>query len=224
MCLPAIFTEKGWKRWAEDNPNTRSEMIQRLAQLAPEWNDVERRLSGMDDLLATLEDLNGDKRAFGFKQHFGKPGRSSTQQIIDLKLPTLILDRSNVLACYSSSKIAKKTGQGSLIDPAKRRRAKVDFVPDEFSLFLARRRKIDKHWNGELEKTGVDTMTLEYNEARTLAGMERVAEFLGQEAGKFGDWGTAKRNSNNILSRFSNPDNAEAYLEAHDLMDWAEEN
>ena len=55
-------------------------------------------------------------------------------------------------------------------------------------------------------------MTLEYKEAQTNEGMERIAEFLGQKAGRFKKSETVKRNSSDILSRFSNPGEAETFL------------
>jgi hypothetical protein len=55
-------------------------------------------------------------------------------------------------------------------------------------------------------------------------GIEKLGRFLGIDPSGFGPVPTTKRNSDDILSRFSNPERARAYLEQNDLLHWACEN
>ena len=63
----------------------------------------------------------------------------------------------------------------------------------------------------------------DYVEARTDAGMAKVARFIKIDPRGFGPPRTAKRNPDDIVSRFLNTDEVAAYLRDHDLEHWAKE-
>ena len=67
------------------------------------------------------------------------------------------------------------------------------------------------------------TLEIDYVEARKDAGMAKIAKFLKISPAGFGAPRTAKRNSDNIVSRFKNRDDVLAYLDEHGLEHWAKE-
>ncbi len=224
LWLSAIFTEKGWPNWTAAAKRKRGDSVAaRMASLPAKWSDADQRVADIPELAETLLTLFREKNVIGFKQHLGPIGRLITTRVIALNWPTIILTRSNILASYSSGKIVKVTGQGGLAAGQKPIRAKVEFDPVEFDNFKRWREGLYAHWSEEVKKSGVRLMRIDYTEARTLQGMERMVAFLNQRPGMLGEPPTAKRNSDSILSRFVNPEDVEYYLRSKDLTDWAHE-
>jgi hypothetical protein len=67
-------------------------------------------------------------------------------------------------------------------------------------------------------------METEYTVARTEDGIRQIGRFLDIDPAGFGPPQTDKRNTNDILSRFSNPERARSFLEENELQHWASEN
>lgn len=225
-CAAAIFSAKGWpKNIGRFRGRTRppKSIAQRLAALPEEWDDVEWRNARVAALLERLLDVFSDKEACGFKQHLANPGDQTLREVIDQRWAALILNRANRLASYSSNKLVAITGEGALRGDTKPTRAKTEFVAEEFDQFRARRDFLYDHWTKEIERSGVPQLTVDYCEARTSEGDRRIGRFLGLASSRFGQPDTVKRNPDDILSRFTNPLEAEKHLRANGLLDWAQE-
>ncbi|MCA1749775.1 MAG: hypothetical protein LC634_09735 [Sphingomonadales bacterium] len=220
-CLSAIFSKVGWTDWSE--ADRKAPRPHKLAALPAKWNDRDTRIAEMEAFLERLLALYGGKPAFGFKQHLGGLSDRATRRVVEQRWAAVILERSNLLAAYSSDRLVEETGEGSVMVGETPTRATVPFDAADFEEFVTRRRTNYDHWSREVAASGAPYMTIDYCDARAPGGLDPVAEFLGLETGQFGDPSTRKRNPDDILSRFSNPDEARAWLEANGRIDWAVE-
>lgn len=224
VCLPAIFAERGWSDWAERAKKAQTDKVaQRMATLPEKWNDIECRTEEIGNFTAAMTGLFPEAKAVGFKQHLGSIGRETTARIVGLNWPAIVLTRKNALASYSSGKIVELTGQGSLTVRQEPRRAKAKFVALDFDNYARWLDAAYAYWQEEIAASGVPYMAIDYCEARNREGMERIVDFLGLRLEMLGEGRTAKRNSDDILNRFSNPEDAAAFLRERDLMHWATE-
>jgi hypothetical protein len=223
-CLNAIFTPRGWSNWREAAVRYPNNLVSRqMASLPPSWDDVDRRIADMALLHETIMELFPESSRIGFKHHMGPIDRSATAGVIALKLPTIIVTRSNALAVFSSEMIAKATGQGVLRSGQSKRHAKVHFDTQEFAYFIPWWDSVYLHWEAEVRKTGVRYLKIDYVDARTREGMEQIVSFLKLDPASLGQMPTLKRNSDSMLDRFSNPEEVEAYLRENDLEHWLTE-
>jgi hypothetical protein len=216
-CLPAIFSDAGWP-----SKNARGEgaLGWIRGNIAPEWDNLALRLAKPTKLLREIVAKSADKAAVGFKHHIGAD--EITEPILGRGAGTrkIILTRNNLLAAYSSHKVAAATGQGAARVGQSIARATVAFRPEEFSRFVAKRRTLYGHVREQARKP---MMEIDYTMVRTEAGIAEIGRFLGVDPTGFGPQQTAKRNSDNIVSRFSNPDQVMSYLRDHRLEAWATE-
>jgi hypothetical protein len=216
-CLTAIFSEAGWppKRvsgmgafgWIRGN-------------ISSEWDELSLRLAKPAKLLREIVAKSSDKAAVGFKHHIGSD--SITEPLLGRGAGTrkIILTRNNLLAAYSSHKVVEATGQGAARAGQSIVRAEVIFDPEEFSKFAAKRQRLYEHAREQVRRPA---MEIDYTAVRAEGGLAIIAEFLGVDPEGFGPQKTAKRNSDEIVSRFANPDVVRAYLREHDLERWAAE-
>jgi hypothetical protein len=132
------------------------------------------------------------------------------------------LTRNNLLAAYSSQKVVELTGQGSIRvrRSAELVTARVNFDEREFSIFCANRKAL---YAGARAQIKGRKLEIDYVEARTDAGMARIADFLEIDPKDFRAAKTVKRNSDDILSRFENAAEVSTYLHENALQDWATE-
>jgi len=218
-CFPAIFSATGWY---DGRPTGRTGLMSWIRDnMDPEWEDQTRRITLPGKILQEILVKNTDKTAVGFKHHLSAP-REITNFVLGLQRRKILLTRNNYLAAYSSQKITELTGQGAVrAQPdATVIKARAHFDPDEFRAFCTNR---ETHYAEARARAVGLTLEIDYVDARTEAGMARIAKFLKIDPRGFGPPKTAKRNSDNIASRFQNRDDALAYLREHDLEDWAKE-
>jgi hypothetical protein len=187
----------------------------------PAWEDHARRLAMPRKLLLEILAKNPEKSAIGFKHHLSGP-REITDFILGLERRKIILTRNNYLAAYSSQKITELTGQGAArarsAAPALSARAR--FEASEFEAYCASR---TQHYSEARSRVVGLTLEIDYVEARTDEGMAKIARFLKIDPSGFGRHKTAKRNSDDILSRFLNEDEVVGFLREHNLEHWEKE-
>ncbi len=218
-CFPAIFSATGWydgrptgsgglMSWIRDN-------------MDPAWEEHARRLALPGKLLQEILTKSAEKSAIGFKHHLSAP-REITDFVLGLQRRKILLTRNNYLAAYSSQKIAELTGRGAARanEDAAAITARIPFDAGEFRAFCAAR---NAHYAQARTHAAGLTLEIDYVEARKDGGMAKIARFLKIDPRGFGAPRTAKRNPDNILSRFLNKDEATAYLREHELEEWAKE-
>jgi hypothetical protein len=216
-CLPAIFSDAGWP---PKDARGEGALGWIRTHVAPEWDKLELRLAKPTKLLREIVAKSADKAAVGFKHHLGAD--EITEPILGRGAGTrkIILTRNNLLAAYSSHKVAAATGQGAARVGQSIARATVPFRPEEFSRFIAKRRELYGHAREQARKP---MMEVDYTMVRTEAGIAQIGQFLGVDPEGFGRQQTAKRNSDDIVSRFSNPEVVMNYLRQHGLERWTTE-
>ncbi len=134
----------------------------------------------------------------------------------------IILFRDNLLATYSSGLIAAATGQGIAHTGDNKLTKDVEFKPDEFARFVAKRTAEFENLKQLITENEGEYIETRYLEISTAAGIKRVLEFVGADSNLLARPTTAKRNTSTILKRFSNPAQAENYLKDIGKLEWAD--
>ena len=137
----------------------------------------------------------------------------------------IVLRRRNVLAVYASSEIARLTGQGSARagDPIRRVQARFDR-----EAFLAHHARYEAGYRKvaeALEANGRAALALDYAALSGPQGTDehrRIADFLGVRPAAM-TARTARRNPTDILSRFTNPEDARHCIAQIGHPEWAYE-
>ena len=184
---------------------------------------IETRTNNPDRFLDDLENfVKADSDMFGFKV-FPRQFLPVTQIARRADMQIIRLVRPNLLATYSSSRIAKLTGQGSVRVGQEVRRAKLDFDAQDFENFIAFQASMDDDVDKALKVIPEDRVFhMEYSELGAETTLENLLRFLGATPRPMTSE-TQKRNSSRIVERFNDPNAAIAYLERHGLTDWIEE-
>jgi hypothetical protein len=163
--------------------------------------------------------LDDGRPVVGFKI-FGKHNPPMLEHLMaDGAIRKVVLFRANVLARYASLMAAHETGEWS-----SGVRTLVKFDADEFLGGYDRYLLFIDRTIRTLTETGQPFRVVRYDELNNHALMNALTQFLGAtvplpepEANE------ANRGSPDILTRFSNPKEVEAFLRAHGAMHWAYE-
>ena len=187
----------------------------------PAWEDQARRLALPGKLLQEILAKNTEKSAIGFKHHLSG-AREISDFVLGLQRRKILLTRNNYLAAYSSQKIAELTGQGAVraLSDAPIIKARAQFDAAEFRAFCTTRTSL--YAEARTHAVGL-SLEIDYVDARKDAGMAKIARFLKIDPRGFGQPRTAKRNSDDIVSRFLNKDDVLAYLREHGFEHWTVE-
>jgi hypothetical protein len=217
-CLPTIFgTGKGWPK---PDPGGRGVMRWMRDNIASEWDDAELRRAKPRKLLRQILAASPDKYAIGFKYNLTPEPLTDEFLAFGAGLRKILLVRSNLLAAYSSDKVADATDQGTARKGAAVKRVAVEFDPAEFGRFVAKRMQVYSHARQHMRRPFLE---IEYTVARTPEGIAKIGDFLNVDPSGFGAQTTVKRNSDDILSRFSNPELVQSSLNEKGLEHWATE-
>ncbi len=183
----------------------------------------EYRHKNWQQLLDAVVCVSNEAKFVGFKLMVNQHPAARKALISDQAYKKILLERENVLAVYSSDKIARVTGQGSAGRFAEVKTARVEFDKLEFESFLQQYRARFLRAKKELEASGNSYLATTYARICTHRGLEEVMEFLG--ADKSSPWGilTKKRNPSDLLARFVNRADVEQYLRDTGLECWANE-
>ena len=195
-----------------------------LEEVDPKFKDDDYRLANAESFVREVFSLFPDNPHYGFKLHLNQ-NRSYLDRLIaspDWRL--VLLRRENILAQYSSEKIAIVTGQGAAKKGTKIKKATVIFDANEFRRFLARRQKRWDEVRRRLDESGNMFFTIYYTQLLSKKFKAELLQYLGTDPQVDLEPGTEKRNPSNILTRFSNRGEAERELDAMSLLHWSEEN
>ena len=187
------------------------------------YRDDVYRFSHPYDFVNAVFSTAAKKNIYGFKQHMDQNSDFLYSLIKDPGWKILLLQRENKLAQYSSQKISQVTGQGNAPRGTKILRTKVEFKEKEFKNFVKRK---EKEWNvvrQKLESIDEDYYTIKYTDLNSRSASGSILEFIGVDSSFQMVPGTEKRNSSDVLSRFSNPENTLKVLKQMRCSEWVEE-
>jgi LPS sulfotransferase NodH len=135
----------------------------------------------------------------------------------------VVLSRENLLAVWSSEEVRGVTGQGVVRLHQEARTAKVCFNPKQFSRYVEAKQRQLRWLEGVLLTSRGPVIRLSYaqlsGDARATAA--RMLSHLKVSDNEL-QISTVRRNPSDILSRFTNPDAALAFLRNNGLESWAE--
>jgi hypothetical protein len=142
--------------------------------------------------------------------------------IMEPTIKVIYVYRDNLLAAYSSEQIAKKTGQNMVKTDDTVKRVKVVFDAKEFETRRQARESRHELYMELLKRSGSDYLTLEYNELVLRKTQNDILTFLSASRV---DLNTSyrKRNTNDIVARYSNPDEVRSHLLEIGRPNWAME-
>ncbi|MCZ0814014.1 hypothetical protein N5A93_17475 [Roseovarius sp. EGI FJ00037] len=184
---------------------------------------IEARTSDPNRFLDELEDFVApEAKTLGFKV-FPKQLLPVAQIAHRSEMRVIRLVRPNLLATYSSSRIAAMTGQGAVRVGEEVRRVKLDFDAQDFERFMTAQGKKDDEVNRVLEVIPEERVfRMFYSELGHEPVLEKLLGFLNVEPMPMTS-NAVKRNPSQIVERFNNSSDVMKYLERHNLTCWAEE-
>lgn len=186
----------------------------------PAYLSKEYRNENPIELLKCFTSIAGEP-SFGFKLMLNQCPRLVSDIIETSSWPIIVLRRENELACYSSHLIAKATGQGSATLGDDLKSSKVEFDEKRFRSFGKQRRRRYREVIERLEANKRKYVSIDYRSLVSGKGYQEILEHLGVSSNVDLNTRTRKRNSNDIVARFSNPDDVRHFLFENGLMDWA---
>lgn len=159
----------------------------------------------------------------GFKIFEGHGDREAFKLAKDQSLAKVILSRNNFLAVYASRLVALQTRAYSAEQMLRVERPPVFFSKEEFSKYRSANAGFYSRILSRLDQTEQPYFGIRYDQVGTVQGIAALLKYLGARTDVMPDSTPDVRGSSDILSRFSNPEVAEAYLREHGLMHWAYE-
>jgi hypothetical protein len=202
---------------------------------------VERRPSGHLSIIGQMEDryhsfeyrrlhyegfledvFKHSDRIVGFKLIAGQHDPAMVYCIMEPTIKVIYLYRDNLLAAYSSEQIAKKTGQNLVKINWMLKRAKVVFDAKVFEGRRRARESRHKLYMELLKRSGSDYLILEYNELARRKTQNDILAFLSAPSAELKS-SYQKRNTDDIVARYSNPDEVRSHLLEIGRPDWAME-
>lgn len=205
------------------SPNEKSRLTTILPNLEMKYSDTVYRNTHYMDYINAIFELYIKMKFIGFKLMLTQNIKARDDLIKDANYKKIFLYRENELACYSSKLIAEETGQGSasVIRGDVVRTAIVPFDTKEFASFCKRREYLYKETRQLLAQQDQEYIDIEYKDAITSEGTGRVIAFIGADLHFITELGTLKRNTSNIVERFTQPDEVMTYLKSIGKEEWA---
>ena len=176
------------------------------------------------DPIGFLEEFRSQSEAmFGFKIFMHHNDDVIQHVIQSSAYKKLVLYRRNVLAVYSSNKIAAETKEyfRSSSDKTERPKVRVDFDVDEFNSF---RDAYENHYRSILRRLNHNNQNYDficYEHLQSHPVVRRTFAFLGVTQPQNLESSTAKINATNILDRFNNQTFVSEFLKVEGLQEWA---
>jgi hypothetical protein len=198
-------------------------VLRMLEKVDPVYREDTFRFAHPHDFVNAVFSLVPNRQSYGFKQHLNQNPDFLYSLIKDPDWNILLLDRENKLAQYSSQKVSQATGQGNAPKGTKIIRVQVEFKENEFKKFVKQK---EKEWDvikQKLKSNGKNYFTIRYTDLISRSAKESMLQFLGVDSLFQMDPGTEKRNSSDILSRFSNPEKIISVLEQMGHSEWIKE-
>jgi len=187
------------------------------------YNDKSYLMCHWRDFLYTVYKASGQVDAVGFKLMLNQHDEARHALIADSLYRKILLKRENVLAVYSSNKIAKETGQGSAGRRDEVKKAQVMFIPEEFEKYCAKYEHMYQLAEDELLSRGQRFHKVTYADICKPEGIDNVLEFICVDKSLPWEASTKKRNSPLLAERFSNPEEVIGYMENLGKSHWLQE-
>jgi SAM-dependent methyltransferase len=182
------------------------------------FHDISFRMEHPEEYLEAVLGIDYGVEFVGFKllsrQHLGMRDRLAA----DPRYFKILLRRDNVLARYSSEILTTSIRRGEA-----KTGDRIAFAADKFMAF---RRMHDQFYDEtytRLKASGQPFLEISYVDACTTAGLHSIVHAIGADSSVKLHTKTRKRNSSNVLGRFSNPEDVQAYLARNGLEHWREE-
>jgi hypothetical protein len=157
----------------------------------------------------------------GFKIFAGQNDAMLDSLILDESVRKVVLMRRNVLAVYSSALIARETGTRTSRDSVLDARPQVGFREGGFSRYCERYLSYYRKVFSALNDTGQPFHLINYDQVNDPWHFASLVNFIGAKLTDANPKAQlVKLNSSDIVSRFSNPDTVEAFLQRHRLNGW----
>jgi hypothetical protein len=203
-----------------------SEFLNVIERMDARYQDPDYRRDNYEDFIKDYFRLSDG--VIGFKLIVGQHNPSTAFCMLEPTIKVIYLYRENLLAVYSSEKLAKQGDQersgplkvGQTAIHRTTRFSKQEFEP-------RRQARANRHeFCYEILRRARDEstlLTLEYNELRRPSLNQDLLKFLSASGAEDLTPMCQKQNSDDILSRFSNPDDVTQYLEEIGRLDWIRE-
>jgi len=194
-----------------------------LEKVDPKFKDDNYRFSNPDEFVHEAFKIFPNKSHYGFKLHLNQHKNYLYRLISDPEWKVILLKRENILAQYSSLKIAKVTGQGNAPKGTKIKKATIIFDLNDFKRFLISEKIRWEEVHNRLYETGKTFFTVNYTQLLSKKHKTEMLNYLGADPIMDLEPGTEKRNPSDILSRFVNRKDAERGLAKLSLSHWTQE-
>lgn len=194
---------------------------------------LEKRNSDPVNFLNEMYD-SCSTRACGFKIFMGHNATVLDEVLHDRSVKKIVLYRPNYLAVYSSEKIAEAEKQYLIIENKpgsidgcaydnSRSSKKAFFDQGDFNRRWSAYQTHYKKTFDVLNETGQDYLFMTYEDYLNESFFRRIFPFLGLSQPDALQTRMKKQNTSDILSRFFNPEEAQAYIMRIGRMNWANE-
>lgn len=197
--------------------------LRSLEDVDPRWRDDRTRFADPEGFVDEVIEKLAEAETVGFKLMLAQHPSYMQSLILDTRYKKIVLSRSNVLAAYSSDKIAKATGQGTARVGMEVKRATVSFDSEEFEQFLAQRRRQYMDVKALLRRHDQTFLEAEYLDLVTGRATSDILRFLGVDPSRAVQPETIKRNPSDLLKRFDNPAEVRRTLRELDAEHWTVE-
>jgi LPS sulfotransferase NodH len=194
-----------------------------ISMLDEIYQDESYQVDHWRDYLDAVVETAGPVAAVGFKIMLNQNRNVMQSLVEDPGYRKIFLNRENVLAVYSSHKIAKETGQGAAGLAMQVKKARVAFDPEEFEKFSARYLRHYHEAEQVLNDSGQDFYKTTYSYITTPQGIDAVLGYIGVDCKQGWNVGTQKRNSPVLTERFNNPQVVRDYMSGMGRLDWLQE-
>jgi len=163
------------------------------------------------------------KKAVGFKI-FGGDVSAICQYVLDeQEIRKLVITRPNLLAAFSSQKIALKTGVWGARSKDDLHSPKIPFDRVEFEHYRSYAEHFFEGVRKKLLLSGQNYLEIFYDRLHDSEQKKSIFSFLKVDVPKDPSFDSLKQNTPNLLERFSNPGDAARHLVSIGRESWSKE-
>ena len=178
-----------------------------------------RRSDPREFLRRVFRNDHGGKHV-GFKIFNGHNNEIMNELIADTSVKKVVLFRPNLLAVYSSSRIAHKIGERVIKTP-RESQPLVRFEPKKFIRYCRKYAAFYRDVLQRLESGRQAFHFLNYETINDPTLFAAMVVFIGADPAKATlEPASVKQNSSELLKRFSNPEEVEELLRSEGRLNW----
>ena len=160
-------------------------------------------------------------RMLGFKIFAFHDARALEHVVADPETRLIVLHRRNLLAQFSSQRIAERTGEWGAPEGRVAERATIPFDQADFERFEATVEMLEARLAQVLGLHRPKVLELDYADLLLPETLGRVSEHIGRSVPQRSGYDLMKQNPGRIPDRFTEPAVVQAYLERRELGAWA---